>query len=502
MRKLFDSWGGDGRWALVQDRKRLGGVGGRFFWLAALIVAVSLVCLVVAAWSAQAAEGPVPGNATGAMTGDAVPAGEAARFTPVVRAVKAVAPAVVNITTDTVVEREVNPFGGLFPNEALSPFMREFFGGQGFKQTFKRQSLGSGVIIDGEKGLVLTNAHVITGATAIHTRLMDGREFAAELVGADPDFDLAVLRLDKAEALPQVAMADSAGLMIGETVIAIGNPYGFTHTVTTGVVSALGRTVRTEQGVFTDFIQTDAAINPGNSGGPLLDILGRLVGVNTAIQANAEGIGFAIPINKAKRVVDELLDRGSVSPVWLGLAGQNLDQRAASYLGLDAVRGLLVTEVYDDTPAAGAGVRPGDVVLAVNGVAIEDKDHYLQVVRNYVRGETVALELLREGRARRVSVTPVVFSATLARDLARTRWGLEFERVDGNDGGVRVSSVRSGSPADRLGIAARDTILKIGGLDVSSEADFVHAVMRYRMNTNLLLVVGRAGRAYYVRMRI
>jgi len=289
---------------------------------------------------------------------------EALRITPVVLAVQQVAPAVVNITTTQVVERGGRPFGGVYDD-----FFGPFFGdlpGDGQREDPAPQSLGSGVIIDGAKGLVLTNAHVIAGATSVRARLIDGREFDAELVGSDTDFDLAVLRLTSTGPLPQVHMADSDSLLIGETVIAIGNPFGYTHTVTTGVVSALKRSVRTEQGVFTDFIQTDAAINPGNSGGPLLNILGDLVGLNTAILASAEGIGFAIPINKAKRVVAELLDQGRVSPVWLGLSGQNLDQRTAGYFGLRDLKGMIIAEVYPNAPAQQAGMAPGDVLLSID----------------------------------------------------------------------------------------------------------------------------------------
>ncbi|MFW5734018.1 MAG: trypsin-like peptidase domain-containing protein, partial [Oceanidesulfovibrio sp.] len=249
------------------------------------------------------------------------------RRTPVVRAVEKISPAVVNITTDREVTRDM-PFGS--GNDLLAPFFREFFGDLP-KRSYNHQSMGSGVIIDGKRGLVLSNAHVISGATSVRARLADGREFQAQLVGSDPDFDLAVLRLENAAELPQVPLGDSEDILIGETVIAIGNPFGFTHTVTTGVVSAVKRSIRTDHGIYTDFIQTDAAINPGNSGGPLLNLNGQLIGINTAIHAQAEGIGFAIPVNKAKRVVGELLGRGRVGPVWLGLAGQNIDPGTASY---------------------------------------------------------------------------------------------------------------------------------------------------------------------------
>ena len=292
------------------------------------------------------------------------------RRTPVVKAVEAVSPSVVNIT---VIKKRAagsrSPFGDPF----FDQFFNDFYG----KQPQQSQSLGSGVIINGAEALVLTNAHVIASGGEITVRLNDGREFKAELVGSDTDFDLAVLKLNKAANLPQVVMGDSDDIYIGETVIAIGNPFGYSHTVTTGVVSALNRPMKTSNGAYGSFIQTDAAINPGNSGGPLLNIHGKLIGINTAIHARAEGIGFAIPVNKAKFVVAELLNTGHVAPIWLGLFGQDIDQPTARYFKLKNLKGMLVSEVYPSTPAAKAGIKPGDIILAVNGRGISNKDDYL-----------------------------------------------------------------------------------------------------------------------------
>ena len=260
-------------------------------------------------------------------------AGREVRVTPVVTAVQAVAPAVVNITSARTVERR-GGMGPFFDDEFFHPF-----GNQG-PQRQTQESLGSGVIIDGAKGLVLTNAHVIAGGTSIKARLLDGRVLDASLVGSDPDFDVAILRLAGGERLPQAAMGDSNDIMIGETAIAIGNPFGYTNTVTTGVVSAVGRSLKHEGGAYADLIQTDAAINPGNSGGPLVNLAGEVIGINMAIQAGAEGIGFAIPINKARRVVAQLVDGGQVIPAWLGLSGQDVDGRTARYFGLDRPRGM------------------------------------------------------------------------------------------------------------------------------------------------------------------
>lgn len=426
----------------------------------------------------------------------AAPQAKDLRRTPVVRAVEKVAPAVVNISTTTVVERSVNPFGSLFGRDDL---FNRFFGGPGMTRRFEQSSLGSGVIIDGDKGLVLTNAHVIDGATTIRARLLDGREFEADLVGSDPDFDLALLHLNDADNLPQVAMGDSTDLMIGETLIAIGNPFGFSNTVTTGVISAMNRTIRTKQGTFTDFLQTDAAINPGNSGGPLLNINGELIGINTAIYAEGEGIGFAIPINKAKRVVRELASFGAVQPVWLGVAAQSVDQRVAGYFGLSRVQGVLVTQVVPGAPASEGGVRPGDVLLSVNGVDLEGRGHYLDLLRNFTQGQKVRIVVARNGSRETVTLGLAPFSDTQALAMAYERWGMRVREGRRN---LLVADVRPGSPAAELGLEPGDVLAKIGGREQKKEADFAAAFKRFRMHDTLILLVGRKGQGYYVRLRM
>ncbi len=419
-----------------------------------------------------------------------------ARITPVVRTVQAVTPAVVNIHTARIVEQDVNPFGSMLGQDDL---FRHFFGSQEFTRRFEQKSLGSGVIIDGAKGLVLTNAHVIEGASTIRVRLMDGRQFDGELVGSDPDFDVAVLHLKDASSLPQARVGDSSDIMIGETVIAIGNPYGFGNTVTTGVVSALDRTIETKHGTFTDFIQTDAAINPGNSGGPLMNLAGELVGINTAIHAEAEGIGFAIPINKAKRVVDELVSHGRVQAVWLGLEGQDVDQRIARYLGLSEARGMLVTQVHENA-AREAGVVTGDVVWAVNGVVVDDRDHYLRILRNFTTGQGVRLDLMGAGGQRTVQVALAPFTDEAALRMASQRWGLGVRAARGQ--GLTITEVRPGSPAQGLGLRRGDVLLKVAGDAMESVDDFARAFKDYRMANTVLLLVGRDGRGYYVRLRV
>ena len=265
---------------------------------------------------------------------------EYSRKNAVVEAVRTVSPAVVNISSEYQIRMQTNPFSdfGLTPH--LDSFFKDFFD-HDYQRNIKRSNLGSGVIIDGKRGFVLTNAHVITRSGNITITLKDEQEFKALVVGADPDSDLAVLKIKTDTPLPDISMGNSDDLMIGETVIAIGNPFGFSNTVTTGVISALNRSIKTEERVFYNFIQTDASINPGNSGGPLLDINGKLIGINTAIYANAQGIGFAIPINKAKRILSDLIKYGEVIPAWTGIVLQNIDTKLAHYLQIPGKGGLL-----------------------------------------------------------------------------------------------------------------------------------------------------------------
>jgi serine protease Do len=268
--------------------------------------------------------------------------------------------------------------------------------------------------------------------------------------------------------------------------------------VTTGVVSALERTIETKQGTFTDFIQTDAAINPGNSGGPLMNLAGELVGINTAIYAEAEGIGFAIPINKAKRVVDELVSFGRVQAVWLGLEGQDVDERIARYLGLDTTRGMLVTQIHEAATQK-AGLETGDVIRSVNGVGVEDRNHYQRILRNFTLGQDVRLEVAGQGGRRSVTVKLQSFTNEKALDMAARRWGM-IVAVRGRN--LVISEVRPGSPAQTLGLKSGDLLLKVAGDAQVSLDDYARAFKRYRMANTVLLLVAREGRGYHVRLRV
>jgi S1-C subfamily serine protease len=293
----------------------------------------------------------------------AAPETEPLRRSKVVEAVERASPAVVNISTEQTVVQRPMPF----PDPFFEEFFRDFFDARPRRST--RTSLGSGVIVRAD-GTILTNEHVILRGGRIHVTLADGHEYDAKLVGRDPDSDLAVLRIDTGRQLPFIALGSSDDLMIGETVIAIGNPFGLSHTVTTGVVSAIKRSLRTGGRTYTDFVQTDASINPGNSGGPLLNILGELIGINTAIYGSAQGIGFAIPVDRVRRALGDLVSgRKTAAP--------DANQLSWELLGLqvrDGGQALVVARVRPGSAAERVGIERGDVLLGLDGEALDSLD--------------------------------------------------------------------------------------------------------------------------------
>ena len=317
------------------------------------------------------------------------------RETAVVKAVRDVSPAVVNISSAYEVRKRTSPFSGFGLNPFFDEFFRDFFDPR-FERRQQNTSLGSGVIIDGKKGLILTNAHVIQKTGTIKVVLQDEREFEARIVGADPDSDLAVLKIDSKDRLPAIKMGSSEDLMIGETVIAIGNPFGFSHTVTTGVISAVNRSIRAQDRVYHDFIQIDASINPGNSGGPLLNINGDLIGINTAIYAKAQGIGFAIPIGKARKIISDLIQYGEVIQAWIGITVQNMDESLARYLEVPGNKGVVIKTVEPKSPAKKAGMQESDIILFLDNKKINSIDDYKSVTKSISRRGYAACEALAQ----------------------------------------------------------------------------------------------------------
>lgn len=399
-------------------------------------------------------------------------------YAPIVRDV---APAVVNVYATTIRQQAVSPF-------ANDPFFQRFFGGESplFRSRPREsQSLGSGVVIDAD-GIVLTNSHVVSGATDIRIAFTNGREYQVDLVLDDPQTDLAVLKIQRPDrAFPALTFGDSDGLEVGDLVLAIGNPFGVGQTVTSGIVSALARTgVQTSDYGF--FIQTDAAINPGNSGGALVDMQGRLVGVNSAIftrSGGSLGIGFAIPANMARVVVNAALNGGQIVRPWLGVALQEVSFDIANSLGIDPPRGALITQIADNSSAQRADLQSGDVILAVDGVAINDIGGFNYRLATKEVGGTAELQIIRNGRELLVDVDLEAlperllsqqieisgntrFAGVTAEELSpglADELGLPFESE-----GIVVVDVASNSPAAGFGLRRGDIIRSLNGEDITT----------------------------------
>ena len=407
--------------------------------------------------------------------------------------VKQAAPAVVNIATRGSVEvRGGNPF-------LDDPFFRRFFDvpEQQTPQRRQTQSAGSGVIVNAAEGLVITNAHVIDGAEEISVTLQDDRTFDAEVIGTDPASDIAVLRIP-AERLAELKIADSARAEVGDFVVAIGNPFGLGHTVTSGIISALGRSGINPQG-YEDFIQTDASINPGNSGGALVNLRGELVGVNSAILSRSGGnigIGFAIPSNMVSSVMEQLLEFGEVRRGLLGVTILSLTPDIAEAYGVEETQGALVSQVLPESAAERAGVKTGDIIRSVDGKAVNSANELRNTIGLKRSGDTVELEIMRDGRKRKLKAelgeqaTQVqVAAAEIHPGLA----GAEFENLDASSPryegqeGVLVTSVAPGSPAAQRGLRPADVIVAVNRQKVSSLSDF----QEHAQGQSLLLNIRR-----------
>lgn len=383
-----------------------------------------------------------------------------------------VTPAVVNISVTTRAPKETNP---LFSD----PFFRRFFGlpdMPDFPQARPRLSAGSGVIVDADEGYVLTNHHVIENGSEITVTLTDRRRFEAELVGSDPGTDIALLRIEP-DDLTALELGDSEALRVGDYVVAIGNPFGLGQTVTSGIVSALGRSGLIAEG-YEDFIQTDASINPGNSGGALITLDGRLVGINTAIIAPAGGnvgIGFAVPSDMARTVMEQLIEFGEVRRGRLGVMIQDFTPDLAEALGIDADSGAIVSQVEPGTPAEKAGLQAGDLIVAVNGRPVDGSADLRNRIGLTRAGERVTLDVIRDGK--RLTVATVLGEAERPRLAARgsdrldgatfrdlARGDPQFGEVDG----VLVTSVQPGSAAARAGLRAGDVIVAVNQAPIGS----------------------------------
>lgn len=403
------------------------------------------------------------------------------RRTRVVEIVERVAPAVVNISAEAIVRR-------------ADPFFGQLFG-----RRRRIEALGSGFVV-ASNGTVVTNAHVIEGASRILVTLSTGREMEADVLGFDRDSDLAVLKV-AGHDLPAVALGSSSDLMIGETVIALGNPLGLANTVTIGVLSARGRTVPAETGerLFTDFLQTDASINPGNSGGPLVNLDGDVIGINTAIVAGAEGIGFAIPADRVRRVVDDLLRYGSLQPIWTGLRLLSLDRELARRYDLPLERGAIVEQVHPGSPAARSGFRASDVLLEVGDRKVSSKADVMTSVYSVAVGSRVPIKVWRDGSQRDLELLIESPPTDLGLSHLEAQIGLFVEALEGR---LTIVGVRRGSTADRKGLERGDLVLKANGQLVETAEELALEVLRALDRGGLLLVVRRGRRSYYLSFRL
>jgi serine protease Do len=396
--------------------------------------------------------------------------------------------------------------------DPFEEFFERFFRGQpgtpGPPQ--RERSLGSGFIISAD-GFILTNDHVVQEAEEIMVRLGDGRSFIAAVRGRDPKLDLALLKIE-AQQLPAVRLGDSAQLQVGEWVLAIGNPFGLEQTVTAGIVSAKGRVIGA--GPYDDFIQTDASINPGNSGGPLFNARGEVVGINTAIIAGGQGIGFATPISAVQGVLKQLKERGHVTRGWLGVAVQPLTADLAESFGLKEARGALVSEVIKDSPAQAAGLRRGDVILAFDGVAIEAVNDLPRLVAAAPVGSRAQVTVYRGGKTLQLPVTiaemedasrqpaPATEPASLGLvltditpDTAR-RYGLSAER------GVLITSVDPAGAAAVANLRPGDLIVEVNGQEIAKASAFRQMAARAKKGETLRLLVQRGEGLFYTTLRI
>jgi serine protease Do/serine protease DegQ len=384
--------------------------------------------------------------------------------------VKRVTPAVVNIATKGTVQ-EQNPL-------LNDPFFRRFFDVPNTPQRRQFQSAGSGVIVDAKQGYIVTNAHVIENATEITVTLLDNRSLTAKVVGKDEGSDVAVLQVP-ATNLTALPIADSDKTEVGDFVVAIGNPFGLGHTVTSGIVSALGRSGINPEG-YEDFIQTDASINPGNSGGALVNLNGELVGINSAILSRTGGnigIGFAIPANMMKTVMNQLVKHGEVRRGVLGVNIQTLTPDIAESMGAAGnTQGALVSQVVEGSAAEKAGIKAGDIITAVNGKPVKDASGLRNTIGLLSIGERVDVALLRDGKPRRVTAVIGERDAAAEAEAAGLHRGLEgADLADAQGGGVLIRSVAEGSPAAQRGLRANDVITGVGRTRVANLAEFRRA---------------------------
>lgn len=450
----------------------------------------------------------------GILGGDSAQAASSAvALSPVVPIVKKASPAVVNIDVEARGRRTAIPFP--FDDD---PFFRQFFGDafKNFSRSVPMKGRGSGFIVSKE-GQILTNNHVIDGVDKITVTLSDGKTYSAKILGKDPTFDLAVIKIEPEEELPVLELGDSDAVEVGEWVVAIGNPYGFEHSVTAGVISAKNRSIHAQDVNFDGFLQTDAAINPGNSGGPLLNMNGQVVGINTAILPYAQGLGFAVPVNMAKQIMGDLVSYGKVKRGWLGIAVQNLTPEFAEAYGVKGKDGVIVGDVFPDSAAEKAGLLRGDVITALNDEKVKDVQWFVNKVRSLAPGSSLLMEAVRDGKTialkARLDERPDTVDGRPDQSVEPSektsevldKVGLEIAPITNAlrkqykleaQSGLVVVNVERGSSAQAAGIREGDRLLQVNGRDVGSVDDLDVAVRR--SSRAVVLLIDRGGKTFFV----
>ncbi len=424
-----------------------------------------------------------------------------------------VKPAVVNISTTTTVRIPGNPFQHFFGGEEQGPFgdfFKKFFGEIPDRE-LKQRSLGSGFIID-KDGYIITNNHVVAGAEEIKVKVADGREFSARVIGRDPKSDLALIKISSIfKELPALTLGDSNTMRVGDWVLAIGNPFGLEHTVTQGIISATGRVIGS--GPYDNFLQTDAPINPGNSGGPLVNLRGEVIGINSAIIAGGQGIGFAIPTNMAKTVIPQLREKGKVIRGWIGVSIQSVTPEIAKGFGLKEAKGALVADVTAGGPAEKGGIKRGDIIISFDGKNIKSSSDLPRIVAESGVGKNVAVTVLRDGREHTLTITVEELtekrvasamgksegSPGMSVDNVNPRWQKAFHIKEKS--GVVVTDVVPSGPAEDAGIQPGDLIEGVNQKAVRSLQEYTAALKEIPDNQPMILLIKRGRETFYVSIR-
>jgi len=419
---------------------------------------------------------------------------------------KKLKPAVVNISTSKTMAPQKRQMPG---GDPFQEYFEKFFE-MPRQHPFKQRSAGSGFIIS-DDGYIITNNHVVKGADEIKVKLSDGREFRGEVKGRDEKFDIALIKIDAKGHLPVAPLGDSDKLEVGQWVMAIGNPFGLAQTVTAGIVSAQGRVIGS--GPYDDFIQTDASINPGNSGGPLFNTDGEVIGINTAIVAGGQGIGFAIPVNMAKSIITQLRETGKVTRGWLGVSLQMVTPELAQSFGLESEKGGLVAEVLPGSPAEQAGLKGGDIILEFDGHAINEMNQLPRLVAATPVGKKVKVLVLRDGKQMTVPVTIEQMKDGDDEDevISGDRLGIKVVeltperanqlRIKGEQG-VVVIDVEADGLADRAGIVEGDLIREINGVRITSVSDYSKAVSSVKKGGYLKVLLRRGNSSLFVALKL